>query len=173
MKIKFLSAFFTCLFSTIPVSSAYAGELATPNVTVSWDDSSLYIPAQFEGKVVFTISGLTSQVYRLDFDIVNKFGDTISICYSAYPPSNSHSCSIFNDRDYSGSKLNLTVMNKNYSSSVYQSPLTFLDRSKKPTSQAKETLATNDDLESLKNQIRVLTAKINKICKIKPKPRGC
>jgi hypothetical protein len=29
------------------------------------------------------------------------------------------------------------------------------------------------DLDSLKEQIRVLKAKINKICKVKPKPRGC
>jgi hypothetical protein len=173
MNIKFLSTILTCFFLTIPVSSAYAGELITPNVTVAWDDSSLYIPAQFEGKVVFTISGVTSQVYRLDFDIVNKFGDKISICYSAYPPSNSHSCAIFKDSDYSGTKLNLTVMNKNFSSSVYQSPLTFLDRYAKPTSQAKETLAPEDDLESLREQIRLLSAKINKICKVKPKPRGC
>ena len=173
MKFKSLSAFFTCLLLTIPLSTAYAGELVTPNVTVSWDDSSLYIPAQLEGKVLFTISGLTSQVYRLDFDVVNKFGDKISICYSAYPPINSHSCAIFNNSDYSGTKLNLTVINKNFSSSVYQSPLTFLDRYTKPISQPKETIAINDDLEGLKEQIRVLKAKINKICKSKPKPKGC
>ena len=173
MKIKSLSVVFTCILLTIPMSSAYAGELVTPNVTVSWDDSSLYIPAQYEGKVLFTISGLASQIYRLDFDVVNKFGDTISICYSAYPPTNSHSCAIFNNRDYSGTKLNLTVMNKNFSSSVYQSPITFLDRNAKPTPKPAETTATNNEFESLKEQIRVLTAKINKICKSKPKPKGC
>ena len=64
-------------------------------------------------------------------------------------------------------------MNKSFSSSVYQSPLTFLDRNAEPISQPKETIATNDDLDSLKEQIRVLKAKINKICKVKPKPRGC
>jgi hypothetical protein len=163
----------TAFFMFMSSPSSTAGELVTPNVTVSWDDSSLYIPAQFEGKVLFTISGLTSQVYRLDFNILNKFGDKVSICYSAYPPSNSHSCSIFNNYDYTGTKLNLTVMNKSFSSSVYQSPLTFLDRNAEPISQPKETIATNDDLDSLKEQIRVLKAKINKICKVKPKPRGC
>jgi len=173
MKIKFLFAVFACLLLATPMSSAYAGELVTPNATVSWDDSSLYIPAQLEGKVLFTISGLTSQVYRLDFDVVNKFGDKVSICYSAYPPSNSHSCSVFNDKDYSGTKLNLTVVNKNFSSSVYQSSLTFLDRYAKPISQPKEIIPSNDDLESLKEQIRVLKAKVNKICKSKPKPKGC
>ena len=118
-------------------------------------------------------SPLISEVYGESVKITNNPDVKVDLEIFSVFPNNSHSCSIFNNRDYSGTKLNLTVMNKNFSSSVYQSPITFLDRNAKPTPKPAETTATNNEFESLKEQIRVLTAKINKICKSKPKPKGC
>ena len=172
MKIKSLSVVFTCLLFTIPMSSAYAGELVTPNVTVTWDDNSIYKTKQLVGQVYFKINA-NSTVRRLEFSIVNKYGDKISNCLLASMPSTGHSCDFFGNNDYEGTVLNLYVLLHSNSTSTYQSPIIFLDRNKPVATSSTQPTTPTDELSTLKAQIKQLQNKINKICKSKPKPKGC
>jgi len=179
MRVNFKAIVFTLttLLLVVLPSKANAEVFVAGDVEISWGtiykkpDSILF--ADF----IFDIKTRSSDLRSVILGITNKYGDKIAICDAIYvvtvPPSTASRCSFAGTIDYSETVLSVAVSTKSNITSIYKTPITFLDRNAKPISQPKESIASNDDLESLKEQIRVLMAKINKICKVKPKPRGC
>lgn len=172
--IAFILSFFLLVF---PSPLAHADEFLAGDVLISWGQLYKKPDNVLFADINFSIKTNNQNLQSVKLDVTNKFGDNLTLCSTAWmdksPPSTATSCRIVGGVEYTDTVLNVEILTKSYIRSIYKTPITFLDRTSKPSPQPTEVTATNNDFESLREQIRVLTAKINKICKVKPKPRGC
>jgi hypothetical protein len=177
VQLKAIVFTLTILLLVVPSPKAHAEEFLAGDVIISWGPLYKKPDNVLFADINFSIRTNNLNLQSIKLDVTNKFGDNLTLCSTAWmdtsPPSTATSCRIVGGVEYTDTVLNVEILTKSYIRSIYKTPITFLDRNAKPISQPKESIASNDDLESLKEQIRVLTAKINKICKVKPKPRGC
>lgn len=177
IRIKAIIFTLTTLLLVAPSPKAHAEEFLAGDVIISWGQLYKKPDNVLFADINFSIKTNNLNLRSIKLDVTNKFGDRLTICSTAWmdtiPLTTATSCRIVGGVEYTDTVLNVEILTKSYIQSIYRTPITFLDRNAKPISQPKESIASNDDLEGLKEQIKVLKAKINKICKSKPKPKGC
>ena len=183
----------TSLFAT---SVANAGQLSTSGASISWDESTFYIPKDCT-RYNFSYSA-TNKVNLANIKITNKFNDEIGSTIFFGPNSGSVSVQVCDNNDFTGTKVDLIVRGSvtyGGTDGIVSTPITFLSRSGSTsatpapaatvyvtatpapaatvyvTNPADQTL--KDLNNSLKAQVTLLNAKLKKICAAKPKPKGC
>jgi len=187
------------IFSVAP---ANAGQLSGAEITISWDDSSLFEPPSVASgnctSYIFKYT-MTTRVLFADILIKNRFNDKIgSVLISGVttPGSGEKSVQLCPGKDLSGSKVVLEVSGRNGAGNeILSTPITFLSRTAAPEAKPTPTPArtvtatpsptptvyvTNPADANLRGEILLLKAeiialnlKLKKICSAKPKPKGC
>ena len=123
-------------FSTLlAISNANAGALSSPaGVSISWDDSSFYIPSGCTS-YVFTYTA-TSKVLLADILITNKFSDKIGSTTIFGPNTGKTSVQVCSGNDFTGTKVSLDIKGSAVyggTDDVVSTPIAFLSRSATPT----------------------------------------
>jgi hypothetical protein len=182
--------------SLLAVSVANAGQLSTAGASISWDDSTFYMPS---GCTRYNFSyTATNKVLLANIKITNKFNDEVGSTTFFGPNSGSVSVQVCSNNDLTGTKVDLVVRGSSTyggTDGIVSTPITFLSRSSSPAATpapaptvtvtatpapAPTVYLTNpsdknlsDLVSSLKGQVNLLNAKLKKICAVKPKPKGC
>jgi hypothetical protein len=219
---------FTSVFA---ISSATASEIKATNVTVSWDDNSLYEPpaaatgncTQYSFNVTITNRDRVLLAY---INIKNKFGDILGSAVLSRLDTGQKTVQLCPGKDLTGSKVELEVLGSGGGpSEIIARAITFIPRTsvtpaptptvtvtrtpapaptvtvtatpapaptvtvtatpapaptvtvtatpapiyiENPADQTLTNLVTQ-----LNSEVKVLKAKVKKICAAKPKPKGC
>jgi hypothetical protein len=182
--------------SVFAVSTANAGQLSTSGASISWDDSTFYVPS---GCTRYNFSySATNKVLLASIKITNRFNDEVGSTTFFGPNTGSVSVQVCSNNDLSGTKVDLVVRGSSTyggTDGIVSAPITFLSRSATPTvtpaptptvtitatpAPAPTVYLTNpadknltDLVASLKSQVSLLNTKIKKICAARPKPKGC
>lgn len=176
----FLVGLLIATTSLIAVSVANAGQINATGATISWDDSALYVPGSCSA-FKFNVA-MDSSIWQVSLSINNKYGDIVASRSSTYG-SGQVSLQICTGKDLTGTVLIASVTTQQVVNFIYEKPITFLSRATTPTvspTPAPAPTVTNpadktltDLVTSLKGQVNLLNAKLQKICTVKPKPKGC
>jgi hypothetical protein len=187
------------IFSVAP---ANAGQLTGAEITISWDDSSLFEPPSVASGNCTSYSfkyTMTTRVLFADIIIKNRFNDKIGstiLSGVTTPGSGEKSVQLCPGKDLSGSKVVLEVVGRTGTSNeILSTPITFLSRTATPEAKPSPTptktvtatpsptptvYVTNPadanlkgEMLLLRGQIIALNLKLKKICSAKPKPKGC
>ena len=181
----------TSLFAS---SVANAGQINAIGATISWDDSTLYTPNSCS-TFKFNVA-MDSSIWQVTLSINNKYGDIVASSSSTYG-SGQISLQVCTGKDLTGTVLIAVVTTQQVVKSIYEKPIAFLSRSGSPSTTltpapaptvtvtatpapASTVYITNpsdknlaDLVTSLKSQVKLLNAKVKRICSVKPKPKGC
>jgi hypothetical protein len=185
--------------SIFAVTSANAGQLSVANASITWDDSTFYVPSSCTS-YVFSYTA-TNKVLLADIKITNQYNDEVGSTIffgGSTGKSGTTSVQVCANKDLSGAKVVLKVSGSatyGGTDGLVSTPITFKSRSGTPTATstpaptvtvtatpapAPTVYVTNPadqtlrDLNiSLKAQVTLLNAKLKKICAVKPKPKNC
>lgn len=186
------------LFSMLMSPTSTADQISTPNATISWDENSIYEPVSCS-KYNFNVT-MDASIWQVELSIKNKFGDIVGGGSSQYG-NGQLSLQVCARQDLSGTVLVARVVTQQVVTSIFEKPIKFLSRTTAtPTQSAKpspaptvtvtatpepaptvtvtakpqsDTASLQVLVDTLKNQNLVLTAKLKKICSVRPKPKGC
>ena len=188
--------------SLVAVSVANAGELNTAGASISWDDSTFYVPSSCTS-YNFSYSA-TNKVLIADIKITNKFNDEVGSAIFFGPNTGKTSVQVCTGKDLTGTKVVLKVTGSAIfggTDDIVSTPITFLSRSGTPSASstpaptvtvtatpapaptvtvAAKSTFSDFDVQSLNSKLAIalmdlksLNTKIKKICAVKPKPKGC
>jgi hypothetical protein len=188
--------------SLVAVSVANAGELNTAGASISWDDSTFYVPSSCTS-YNFSYSA-TNKVLIADIKITNKFNDEVGSAIFFGPNTGKTSVQVCTGKDLTGTKVVLKVTGSAIfggNDDIVSTPITFLSRSGTPSASstpaptvtvtatpapaptvtvAAKSTFSDFDVQSLNSKLAIalmdlksLNTKIKKICAVKPKPKGC
>ena len=120
--------------SLFAVSVANAGQLSTSGASISWDDSTFYVPSGCT-RYNFTYSA-TNKVLLANIKITNKFNDEVGSTTFFGPNTGSVSVQVCANNDLTGTKVDLVVRGSSVNGGtdgIVSTPITFLSRSATPT----------------------------------------
>jgi hypothetical protein len=228
-----LASLLIAFTSVFAISSATASEIKATNVTISWDDNSLYEPpatatgncTQYNFNVTITNRDRVLLAY---INIKNKFGDILGSAVLSRLDTGQKTVQLCPGKDLTGSKVELEVLGSGGGpSEIIAKAITFIPRTSvtpapapaptvtvtrtpapaptvtvtatpapaptvtvtatpapAPTvtvtatpapiyieNPADQTLANL--VTKLNSEVKILKAKVKKICAVKPKPKGC
>lgn len=159
--------------------SASAGQLSTGGVSVTWDDATLIKPTGCS-RIIFNFSADST----VNYGLLTFYSSTgVQIGQGMTDPTNPGiaTVQVCTGSDFAGATLKLNVVKKyNYATGevfAVSTPVTFLTGSTPavitPISQTDQISALMIAVTSLQNQLATAKAKLNKVCKVKPKPKYC
>ena len=120
--------------SLVAVSVANAGELNTAGASISWDDSTFYVPSSCTS-YNFSYSA-TNKVLIADIKITNKFNDEVGSAIFFGPNTGKTSVQVCTGKDLTGTKVVLKVTGSAIfggTDDIVSTPITFLSRSGTPS----------------------------------------
>ena len=159
--------------------SASAGQLSTGGVSVTWDDATLIKPSACS-RIIFNFSADSTVNYGL-LTFYSSTGSQIGQGMTDPTNPGIATVQVCSGQDFAGTTLKLNVVKKyNYATGevfAVSTPVTFLANTSTTTI---PTLSSSDQISalmiavtSLQNQLSTVKAKLNKVCKVKPKPKYC
>jgi hypothetical protein len=161
--------------------SANAGQLSTGGVSVTWDDSTLIKPTGCS-RIIFNFTADSTVNYGLLTFYTStgmQFGQGMT------DPTNPGiaTVQVCTGQDFTGATLRLNVVKKyNFATGevfAVSTPVTFLAGSAStptptPTmSSTEQIIALMGTVTKLQRELNAVNAKLNKVCKVKPKPKYC
>jgi hypothetical protein len=161
----------------VSAPSANAGQLSTGGVSVTWDDTTLLKPTACS-RISFNFSADSTVNYGLLTFYTStgaQFGQGMT------DPTNPPiaTVQVCTGSDFAGAILKLNVVKKSgYATSevfAVSTPVTFLENTTGTTtlSPTYQISALMTAVTSLQNQLTTVKAKLNKVCKVRPKPKYC
>jgi hypothetical protein len=159
--------------------SASAGQLSTGGVSVTWDDASLVKPTSCN-RINFNFTADST----VNYGLLTFFTPTgLQLGQGMTDPANPGiaTVQVCPGQDFTGATLRLNVVKKyNFATGevfAVSTPVTFLPGTTQATiptlSQSDQISALMIAVTSLQNQLSAVKAKLNKVCKVKPKPKNC
>lgn len=157
--------------------SASAGQLSTGGVSVTWDDTTLIKPTSCS-RIIFNFSADST----VNYGLLTFYTPTgLQLGQGMTDPSNPGiaTVQVCPGSDFAGATLKLNVVKKSaYATSevfAVSTPVTFLESATTTTtlSPTYQISALMTAVTSLQNQLTTVKAKLNKVCKVKPKPKYC
>jgi len=119
------------LLSLTLSQGAQAGQVNGTGVSVTWDDSALYKPANNScSRFAFNVA-LDSSIWQVSLSIKNKFGDVVGGPSSIYG-SGQVSIQVCSGRDLTGAVLVAEAITHKVVTSIYEQPISFLSRTTSP-----------------------------------------
>lgn len=189
---------FVLFFSLFSPTPSLAGQLSTPNATLTWNDDDFYVPNKFNcSQFTFTIT-IDKSVSTVFIAIFNKYNERIGQIFTyASGQANLQVCN--NNIDIIGTYVSFEVTQfAGYGGvKTVKAPIEFKNRDSvtpkiqaaatpKPTqtSNTEEKSSFNsvesavfDELQrrivGLQSEVKNLKNRIKKICSSSPKPKGC